>query len=117
MNIRSESTSNKIIGVYTIRNKKNSQCYIGSSSDHIPKRWKLHELMLRENRHHSIVLQRAWNKYGKDNFIFEILEHCSPDECIKKEQYYLDTLVPIIIYANLRGLREGENIQKLKKKK
>jgi len=29
-------------------------------------------------------------KYVYENFIFEIIEYCQPNETIKREQYYLD---------------------------
>lgn len=58
-----------IVGIYVIRNKMNGKCYIGQSSD-IESRWKHHVNDLKSNCHHNQKLQNAWNKYGKDNFIF-----------------------------------------------
>ena len=29
-------------------------------------------------------------KYGRDNFMFEIIEYCKPEESIQREQFYLD---------------------------
>jgi group I intron endonuclease len=86
--------SNIKTGVYRIRNLINEKCYIGSSSYSINKRWILHRDMLKKNSHHSIILQRAWNKYGIANFKFEILEECASEKCIEREQYYINTLKP-----------------------
>jgi group I intron endonuclease len=35
-------------------------------------------------------LQNAWNKYGEQSFVFEILEYCEPDKLIEREQLYID---------------------------
>lgn len=86
--------SNSITGVYKIKNIINEKQYVGSSSEHIPKRWRLHNRMLRNNNHHSVYLQRAWNKHGKNNFVFEIIEYCSPEICLDREQFYIDLLKP-----------------------
>jgi len=82
-------------GIYKIRNLVNGKLYIGSSDD-IHERWMNHRIMLKNNSHHSKKLQRAYNKYGKENFLFELLEECSIDDLISREQYYLNTL----LYAN-----------------
>lgn len=39
-------------------------------------------------------LERALLKHGYYNFSLEILEYCSPDSLLKREQYYLDNLKP-----------------------
>jgi group I intron endonuclease len=81
-------------GIYQIRNLINNKLYIGSSQV-ISKRWELHKCSLKTNKHHNIHLQRAYNKYGKDNFVFEILEHIDDiNNLYPKEQYYIDLLKP-----------------------
>ena len=83
-----------MIGIYKIENKITKDFYIGSSNN-IEKRFYFHKWSLKNKNHHSIVLQRAFNKYGEENFEFIILEKCSKEELISKEQVYLDTLNPI----------------------
>lgn len=78
-------------GIYQIRNLVNGKIYVGSSKE-INKRWTKHRIDLRKNCHHSILLQRAWNKYGKENFVFEIMEETDKKSLIIREQYYLDLL-------------------------
>jgi len=90
MNERSMSNT----GIYKIKNIINNDCYIGSASYTFNKRWNTHKHQLKNNKHHSIILQRAWNKYGENNFNFEIIEYCEPYECLIKEQHYLDNLKP-----------------------
>ena len=59
-------------GIYKITNKIDGKCYIGQSSN-IKKRFKDHRYDLKYNKHDNPYLQNAYNKYGKDNFKFEIL--------------------------------------------
>lgn len=63
------------IGIYSILNKKNLKRYIGMSND-LYSRISHHKGQLREGKHYNTYLQRAWNKYGEENFVFEILEIC-----------------------------------------
>jgi group I intron endonuclease len=74
-------------GIYAVRNENRS--YIGSAVD-IPGRWKRHRADLRVNKHHNPHLQNAWNKYGEDAFEFVILEECSAELLLEREQHYLD---------------------------
>lgn len=78
-----------ICGIYQIKNKTNYKVYIGSSKN-VYVRWKQHLSMLENGKHHSNHLQNAWDKYGRNNFIFEILEKCNEDVLIDREQYYID---------------------------
>lgn len=85
-----------INGVYSIRNIINKKIYIGSSSakDYIYTRLIHHKESLIKNKHHNIHLQRSFNKYGIDNFCYYIIEKCKPEDCIKREQYYIDNFKP-----------------------
>jgi group I intron endonuclease len=71
--------------IYRIKSKINNKCYIGVCKNfYIRKRTHLQHL--NKNNHHSIKLQRAWNKYGSDNFIFEILESDIDENVIFKKE-------------------------------
>ena len=61
-------------GIYKIRNLVNQKFYVGSSNN-VYERFRAHKKLLRGNRHHSPHLQAAWNKYGSDCFVFEIIAH------------------------------------------
>lgn len=76
-------------GIYQIKNKLNEHRYIGSTKN-FKKRWNIHKADLKKQKHHSFVLQRAVNKYGIENFVFEILEECEVSSLPEKEQKYLD---------------------------
>jgi group I intron endonuclease len=81
-------------GIYKITNIINNKFYIGSASLGFERRFIQHKSDLKQNKHRNIHLQRSYNKHGKDNFIFEIIEYCEPLKCIEREQYYIDTLKP-----------------------
>lgn len=76
-------------GIYMIMNLVNRKFYIGSSYN-INNRWNVHKACLKTNNHPSKYLQRAYNKYGKDNFIYEVLENCPENNLIEREQYWMD---------------------------
>ena len=59
----------KIIGIYEIHNIANNKRYIGKSVD-VTKRLKQHKNKLKKNIHSNVYLQRAWNVYSEQNFIF-----------------------------------------------
>lgn len=80
-----------MMGIYKITNKLNNKCYIGSSKT-LKKRLKYeHKAVLNKNKHWNEHLQLAWNKYGQDSFIFEIIENVSNEDLlIEREQYWMD---------------------------
>ncbi len=82
-------------GIYKITNMVNGKFYIGSSKN-INNRWDNHKQYLRGGYHINPKLQNAWNKYGEDKFIFEIVEEVEPKQelLFDRENYYLLTLKP-----------------------
>lgn len=78
--------------VYKILNKINNKCYIGSANN-FEHRKSSHLRLLRKNKHHSVKLQRAWNKYKEENFEFSIIEECTENKLVR-EQFYIDILKP-----------------------
>lgn len=84
-------------GVYSITNIINNKIYVGSSIN-IGSRFERHRNDLIKNKHGNQRLQRAWNKYGKDNFKFNILELVAKedeveilrDSLLNREQFWID---------------------------
>jgi hypothetical protein len=76
--------------IYIIKNVSSNKVYIGSSIYGLTKRKRCHITNLKNNKHHSLKLQRAWNKYGEDNFIFEVVETCNKENILIKEQYWIN---------------------------
>lgn len=63
----------KQAGVYQIKNVLNGHSYIGSTNNFYDRLIQ-HRSHLRKQKHHSIALQRAYDKYGESNFEVNILE-------------------------------------------
>ncbi len=99
--------------IYLIKNKLNNKIYIGSAVDG-KRRFYHHRFYLNKNSHHNIKLQNAWNKYGEENFVFEIIERLKDkNNLIEREQYYLDKLLfaqEFIINKDKRFYKLGYNI-------
>lgn len=90
-------------GIYIIRCKKSVRTYIGSAFNLVERR-KKHFGLLKRGVHFNIKLQHAFNKYGEENFSFEVLEFVPQLEnesrtkfkhrlVNEKEQHYLDTFL------------------------
>lgn len=79
-------------GIYKITNITNNKVYIGSSTNKIKHRFSSHIRLLLNNKHHAIYLQNSFNKNNQnfENYKFEIIELVEPDNCIEREQYYID---------------------------
>jgi group I intron endonuclease len=59
--------------VYKIRNVTNQKFYVGSTIN-MKERTRTHRNKLRRGAHHTPHLQAAWNKYGEECFVFEVIE-------------------------------------------
>lgn len=79
----------RFCGIYYIKNLINEKYYIGQAQD-IFKRWRDEKRDLNKeqdawNKH----LQRAWKKYGENNFEFSVIEICSIDMLDEREIYWI----------------------------
>lgn len=66
-------------GIYGIRNKINSKIYVGKTQNNFGDRRDCHWASLRGGYGVNPHLQRAWNKYGEENFEFIILHNCDSE--------------------------------------
>ena len=94
-------------GVYQIRNIVNGKVYVGSAV-YLRRRWNRHLSYLRNNAHANKKLQYAFNKYGENNFVFEILEEVSDKtQLTAVEQKYIDKLDAVHSGYNIRLIAES----------
>jgi group I intron endonuclease len=80
-------------GIYKITNTINGKFYIGQSVRLNGRKYN-HFYSLRNGDHHSKHLQNAFNKYGEEVFIFNILLYCEPEELTYYEQKLVDLWNP-----------------------
>lgn len=78
-----------MIGIYKITNIINGKSYIGLSNN-ILRRKKEHFSNYIQPSELNKTLYRAFEKYGKENFTFEILEECQKEELSEKEKFWID---------------------------
>lgn len=90
---------NPVSGIYKIENCVNGKVYIGQSED-VERRIKDHRRKLRDHKHYNQHLQRAVDKYGLENFKFDLLEECAVDDLNEKEINYI---------AQYRAYEDGYN--------
>ena len=92
----------KPAGVFQIKNIANGKVLLGSSLN-LEGPLNAHKFMLRSGHHENKVLQKEWNEYGADKFVFEILEVVQvkdnpnfnlDDELTLLEQIWLEKLEP-----------------------
>ena len=74
--------------IYKITCLANNRVYIGQTK-HLKKRKAEHLRSLKNQSHHSTLLQRSWNKYGKNLFKHEIIEECDINNVDEKEVYWI----------------------------
>lgn len=103
--------------VYQIKNLSNGKKYIGSTVS-AKIRWQGHINDLKNGKHHSVLLQRAWDKYGEVNFQFEILEKVKdPIHLVAVEQVFLDYMKPEYNICKTAGNCLGRKFSKESKQK
>ncbi len=80
-------------GIYQIRNLKNGKVYIGSTTRKFWARKREHFNDLKHEKHDNPHLQNSYNKYGREEFEFEVLEKCSVIVLGEREKFHWE-LVP-----------------------
>lgn len=63
----------KPAGVFMVKNTVNNKILLGSSLN-LEGPLNSHKFMLTIGKHRNEALQKEWNEFGTDKFVFEILE-------------------------------------------
>jgi len=93
----------KTCGIYAIVNIVNGKRIIGSSNG-IEARWRNYKSKLNKNKQKNPYFQSSWNKYGAINFQFVVLEECSEEELLVKEDLWMS-------YYKSRNKKYGYNLK------
>ena len=80
-------------GIYILENLLNGNIYVGSSKN-LNRRKAQHLCALRNDYHHNLHLQSAFNKYGEENFVYRVLIICDVENLLFFEQLLLDKYKP-----------------------
>ncbi len=101
----------KLCGIYRIVNTKTGKSYVGQTKG--PKgfsgRWTDHRTNLKNNKHHSIHLQRSYNRHGPELFFFEILEVCDRAKDLRQaEDFWMKEFDSIRNGYNIVGYTEDD---------
>jgi group I intron endonuclease len=75
-------------GIYKITNLINGKIYIGRSVN-LKSRKSKHKTSITKT-----IISKAIQKYGHDNFKFEVIEYCECNILVEREQYYMDQFNP-----------------------
>jgi len=115
-------------GIYKILNIINGKMYIGSSINLKSRKYQ-HFFTLKKGVHCNKYLQNSYNKYGDNNFKWEIIEYIKSSDdkiqlkcnLLEKEQHWIDKLISQgnIIYNNcmIAGSCAGRKLSIEHKKK
>lgn len=73
--------------IYKISNNINGKTYIGETRTSVEHRWNQHC----NKKSNCLKLKRAIQKYGKENFSVEQIDHAhNKDEAFQKERFWID---------------------------
>ena len=98
--------------IYKITNILNGKTYVGSAVC-FNRRQNEHKRLLKNNKHHSIKLQNSVNKYGLENFVFEILEKIDDKSTlIINEQKWIDLIKPEFNMTLIAGLNSALGLKR-----
>ncbi|MFC7679419.1 GIY-YIG nuclease family protein [Paenibacillus sp. GCM10028914] len=88
-------------GVYQIKNTKNGKILVVGTPNLKTMNGKRFELQMGTS--YNKVMQKEWNEYGEDAFVFEVLEVIKPEEdpfynlkdvVSKREEHWISELQP-----------------------
>lgn len=76
------------VGIYAIVCNPTGKVYVGQSKNiKVRKTQHLGKLLI--GKHYNTYFQNAFNKYGRSNFSFKVLENCKPEELTAREAYWI----------------------------
>lgn len=76
--------------IYKITNTLNNKIYIGQTIKSVQKRFTQHKNNSNKEYFSQIVLYKAFNKYGIENFICEEIEEVPNKDLDEREKYWIE---------------------------
>jgi len=98
-------------GIYMWKNNNNGKQYIGSAVDLSNRLSNYYSTTYMEDalKISNSHIYRALLNNGYENFSITILEYCSPEQCLEREDYYLSCLPHEYNILEKAGSRLGHN--------
>lgn len=78
-------------GIYIITNLRTGKSYVGQSGN-VYRRRKQHFSALKSGKHENWRMQFEFNRYGRRNFRWRVLEWCPPNQLNEREKYWITRL-------------------------
>lgn len=92
--------------IYAIKHKETGKMYIGQTIQDSKKRWNEYKSKLRRSIHYNPHLQSAWDKYGEESFVFEVIDDTA--KTIDKLNELEIAYITIVGYYNMKTGGENE---------
>lgn len=98
--------------IYCITNIVNGKMYVGQTYDY-EYRWARHKKDYKYSYNDSIILYRAFRKYGLENFDFKVVEECDDSIMSDKEMYWIAKLNTFVKDTHSNGYNMTRGGEKL----
>lgn len=98
--------------IYCITNTINGKMYVGQTYDY-EYRWARHKKDYKYSYNDSIILYRAFRKYGLENFDFKVIEECDDSIMSNKEVYWINKLNTFVKDVDSNGYNMTRGGEKL----
>jgi len=90
------------MGAFMIKNTQNSKAFMDVSKD-LKSSFNRHCFQLKAGAHPVKELQKEWNQFGQQAFVFEVLEQLEYDEKIEKDDYSEELEIMKMIWLEKLG--------------
>ena len=85
-------------GIYMVKNLITGKRYVGQSATPYKRRGE-HLSVVKKIRNTNEWLQDDLKQYGRESFVFGVIEHCEKERLLEREQYYIRQMKPEYNYG------------------
>jgi hypothetical protein len=81
-------------GVYMIKCLANGKCYVGQSKSPYRRNTEHFSKKTDKCTSYNSYIQADLKQYGRNAFVFGIIEYCEPEQLLERETYWINKLNP-----------------------